>query len=341
MKRIITGWVAGLVMTASFTCLADEFIDGIAAQVGEEIVLFSEVMEAVAEIERRMIDAGMPDSEIAKLRAQGLERMIEEKIVRSEVRRMELFASESEISGAIGMIAEDNSITTEQLIESITAKGLSYQEYRESLRLKLEHQKVIQAALLPRVVIDESDIQRIYDERFGDQPESGIQFHLRQLLVPAPTDKEMDSACAQVHEAAKRIAKGESFEQVASEISVVSPEMGGDIGWLHEKTLSSWMSALIDPLEPGGISPVSQQPFGCTILKLVERTAFEPITFAQAEGRLYQELEQIRLEEEFIEWMNELRETIYIKRRGFFAEAAQLTKPANQASDPAQGSPFP
>jgi peptidyl-prolyl cis-trans isomerase SurA len=264
--------------------------------------------------------------------------MIEEKIVRSEVRRMELYASDQEISNAIEMIAQENSITVEQLVASVTAKGLALQEYRESLGEKLEHQKVIQAVLLPRVEVEKSEIEALFEERFSNQPASGTQVHLLQLLIPAPSVALMDSACAQTRDAAKRIAEGEAFELVASQVSVVSPERGGDIGWLHAKTLSSWMSALIDPLEPGEISVVSQQSFGCTILKLVERRAFEPITFERAESRLYQEIEQEKLEVEYIKWMDELRKNIYIKRRGFSADAANLDDPTSQPSDAAESS---
>jgi peptidyl-prolyl cis-trans isomerase SurA len=202
--------------------------------------------------------------------------------------------------------------------------------------MKLEHQKVMNTSLLPRVNIQESEILNLYHQRFGNQPTGGMQVHLRQLLIPASSDKEMDSVCAQTREAVKRIAKGEAFEVVAAEVSVVSPERGGDIGWLHSETLSPWMSALIDPLEPGEVSPVSQQPFGCTVLKLVERTAFEAVTFEQVANDLYREVEQARLEEEFIKWMNELRKTTYIKRRGFFADAASIDDPTIRSPDAAE-----
>jgi hypothetical protein len=57
---------------------ADEILsDGIAAQVGNDIVLISEVMQHVGSLEARMRKADMPDIEIAKLRAAGLEKLIE------------------------------------------------------------------------------------------------------------------------------------------------------------------------------------------------------------------------------------------------------------------------
>ena len=67
------------------------------AQVGRNVVLYSEVLAKVADMEARLVEAGAPQSEIFKLRADGLERMIEEKILESEVERLELRATDSEI----------------------------------------------------------------------------------------------------------------------------------------------------------------------------------------------------------------------------------------------------
>lgn len=333
MVRTFPCLIAGIILTASCTCLAEELVDGIAAQVGEEVVLYSEVLASVADIEKRMRAAGIQDHEIAKLRADGLERMIEEKIVDSEVRRMELFASEQEVDNAIEMIAIENKITIDQLKESVRSTGLTFQEYRETIKSKIEYQKVVQMALLPKVEIEEGEIKKLYEDRFGDQPDGGVQVHLRQLLIPVSPDLDLETACAQVRAAVERITAGEAFEAVASEVSVVSPERGGDIGWLHAEKLSSWMAALVQELEPGEMSEISRQPFGCTTLKLVERRTFVPVNYEQIENRLYQEIQQVKLEEEFIKWMEDLRETTYIKRRGFFADAANFEDPTSRSPE--------
>jgi parvulin-like peptidyl-prolyl isomerase len=98
------------------------------------------------------------------------------------------------------------------------------------------------------------------------------------------------------------------------------------------------MSALIEKLEPGEVSEISQQAFGCTALKLVERNSYEPISYEQAEDRLYREIEQRKLEEEFTKWMDDLRASTYIKRRGFFADAADLDDPTSHSKESARES---
>ena len=59
----------------------------------------------------------------------GLERMIEEKMIRNEVERLELYATEEEIDEAIGMIAAENGLTVAQLREVLDEQyGKFYEE---------------------------------------------------------------------------------------------------------------------------------------------------------------------------------------------------------------------
>jgi len=331
MRRLFP-WIAAGILLAALPAAADEvLVDGIAAQVGEDVVLFSEVMSMVAEGEKQMRAAGVPEEQIAKLRAQGLERMIEDKLIRNEVKRMELFASDEEVDETIAMIANDNGLTLEQLQDSLRSKGMDFEEYREQIREKIENQRVIQVALLPKIEVEETAVRRLYEQRYKDQPEGGNQLHLRQILVAVDADENLDAACAKVDAAAARIEAGESFEAVASEVSMAAPAQGGDIGWVHEASLAPWMAKLVASLEPGEVSPVNRQPFGCSLLQLVERRAFERISYEAARPQLFKEVQQMMMETEFASWMEELRKRTYIQRFGYFADAAKLDSAAAAA----------
>jgi peptidyl-prolyl cis-trans isomerase SurA len=337
MRRIFPWIAAGALLAASSASSDEILVDGIAAQVGEGVVLFSEVIAMVAEGERQMRAAGVGEDQIAMLRAQGLERMIEDKLIRNEVKRMELYASDNEVDETIAMIASDNGLTPEQLEESVRTENMDFEDYREQIKEKIEYQKVIQVALMSKVEVEETAVRRLYDQRFKDQPDGGVQVHLRQILVPVGEGKDAAAACAEVSAAAERIAAGEAFEVVASEVSVAAPAQGGDIGWLHSSSLAAWMAELVAKLEPGDVSPVNQQPFGCSLLKLVERRAFERISYEKAKPQLYREIQQMMMESEFVVWMEELRERTYIQRYGYFADAATLdatsTDPTNAEKD--------
>ncbi len=340
MRRIIPWIATGALLVASSVSSDEILVDGIAAQVGGDVVLFSEVLAMVTEGERQMRAAGAPETQIAALRAQGLERLIEDRLIRNEVKRMELYASDNEIDETIAMIAGDNGLTPEELEQSVVDQNLDFEDYREQIKEKIEYQRVIQVSLMSKIEVEETAVRRLYDQRFKDQPEGGNQVHLRQLLVPTGTDKSLDAACAEVSAAAAKIAAGESFEAVASELSVTAPEQGGDIGWLHASSLADWMAELVAKLEPGEVSPVNRQPFGCNLLKLVERRAFERISYETAQPQLFREVQQMMMETEFVDWMEELRKHIFIQRYGYFADAARIDAFSTDPDDMEKGALF-
>jgi peptidyl-prolyl cis-trans isomerase SurA len=305
---------------------AQEIVDGIAAQVGSEIVLISDVHQIAEPPERRLREQGASEKEIAMLRAEVLERMIERALIRQVVRRAELDATEAEIDSAIEGIATENGLSVEQLKNSVDAQGLPFEFYRERIRSEIEHAKVINGMIGARVRIEEKDVRALYDEEFADQPSGGTEVHLRHILVPFDSEDPAARrlACDQTRKALLRVSGGEPFEEVAAEVSTVNPEQGGDIGWFHVSSLAPWMTKAVDPLLTGGTSEVIEMPFGCNLLHVISKRPYEQITYESVHDRLADYLFQQRLGEEYAQFIEELRQQTYIERKGIFADAARL-----------------
>jgi peptidyl-prolyl cis-trans isomerase SurA len=306
---------------------AEQLVDGIAAQVGGEVVLISEVMTLVESNERRMRAGGAPAAEIFKLRANGLEQMIERRLIEKVVRERELYASDEELDEAIGSIAAENNISLDQVQASVEAHGLDYEDYREEMKRQIEHQKVVSMIVGASVRVEEEEVQELYQERFSSQPDGGALVHLRQILVThgKQSARTQEDACQIVAEARVRIVAGESFSEVASEVSEVAPTRGGDIGAVHEDTVAPWMAKMLSQLEDGQVSQVEALPFGCTVLELVERREYTPVDFETARPRLEQELFERELDREFRKWIEEVREHTYIERKGHFSDSTVLS----------------
>ena len=118
----LLAWLPGTSLGAAEG--GERLVESVAAQVGNEIVLQSEVMELAAPIEERMRQAGAPEAEIAMVRRQALERLIETKLLSSVVERLELSASREEVDEAIAAIAGENGLSVEQLHRHIIQVGV-------------------------------------------------------------------------------------------------------------------------------------------------------------------------------------------------------------------------
>jgi len=318
----------------------EEMVDGIAAQVGNRVVLVSEVMQSISPQEIALREMGAPEQRIATLRADGLERMIEARLIEEMVKRTELYASEEEIDQAIEGIAAENGITTEQLYASVGFHGISKQAYRKQIKSDFEQRNVINAVVGSQINVDEAEVRALFEERFADQPQTGDAVHVRQLLITYEGKQSLGSeeVCAIVQTARDRIVGDESFTKVAAEVSDVAAMEGGDLGWIHMESVAPWMGDALGPMQSGELSEVLRLPFGCSILELVERRAVEPIRFEQAELRLQQELWEEKMASSYRNWIETLRAQTYIERRGYFANAARLGLPGESsgATSPAR-----
>ncbi len=306
---------------------ADELlVDGIAAQVGSDVVLVSEVLRMVKPTETRMRDAGVPDLEIAKLRAEGLERMIEWRLIEQQVRKSELYASDGEIDATIEGIAQENDLSVEDLRRSVTSHGMTLPDYRAQIKRELERRKLVTALIGSRIEVEDKELMEFYDTRFSSQPREGEVVHLRQIMIGFGEDVGRDerAARARADESTARIEAGEAFEVVALDVSEVAGKRGGDLGWIHVDRLAPWMVDVVKRLDPGEVSAVVDLPVGYCLLKLVERKEYEPVSFEAARPELERELFERHLAREYEDWMAKLRKRTYIERRGYFADAPQM-----------------
>ena len=155
---------------------------------------------------------------------------------------------------------------------------------------------------------------------------AGRSCPLRHILVPFDSEDPATRrrACDQTRRALVRIRGGEPFQDVAAEVSTVKPEKGGDIGWFHSSSLAPWMREAVDPLSKGGTTDVIEMPFGCNLLHVDEKRAYEQVTYESVQEGLADYLYQKRLGEEYSKFIEELREQTFIERKGIFADAARL-----------------
>jgi len=309
--------VAASTLVASHAHAAETLVEGIAAQVGNDIVLVSEVLEISKPVEERMRAAGAPDGEIQQVRRDALERLIESKLLSSVVERLELSAEREEIDAAVAAIAEDNGLTTEELYKSIQNHGLSVDEYRAKIRGEIERSKVVNAMVRSRVEVSQEEIRKLYDERFSKQPAGGEEVYLRHIVVRGDGISKSE-ACNLIAEARAEIAAGADFQTVARRVTEMNPEREGDLGWIHHDELASWMESAIEKLSPGQMTPPIEMPFGCNLLELVDRRPFKPVTFDEAQPQLRNLLFQQKTEAEYVKWIDVLRKQTHVEKKGPF-----------------------
>ena len=301
---------------------AELLVDGIAAQVGSDVVLISEVREVAAPTEARARARGATDEDIRQLYFEVLEQVIERALIRQVVQRAEIGASDAEVDEAIASIARENKLTPEKLRASVEAQGMPYGLYRERIRGEIEHARVINDLVASKARVDDKELREIYDREIAKQPRGGDEFYLRVLVVTPQGEVPgaREAACRQVDDVAARVAAGEDFETVAQGVNQANPQSRGSKAWVHQSELAGWMRGSVETLPVGGLSPRIDADFGCGIVQLVDKRSFVPKTFEQAKEGLYRQVFDEQLAAEYKKLVDRLRAQTYIERKGVFGE---------------------
>lgn len=340
LRGLLVPFALGLAVGAAGPGSADEqLVDGIAAQVGPDVVLISEVNELTGTVETRARAAGATDDDINRMRAEILDRLIERRLLEQMVKRAELQATDAEVDNTIKVIAKENGLTIDQLHQSVEAGGLSFDAYREKIRSEIQRTKVLNVMVRSRVKVDEREVRKAYDTVYAKQPDGGEEVHLRHLLVTFGGESRRDeaTACGQVRDALSHIRAGEPFEQVAHHVSELNPEHGGDVGWVPVSTLAGWMSGVVQKLEPGQTSDVIRMPFGCNLLQVVERREFKKKSYEEMKPEITAALFDQKTQEEYVKFVNRLRSQTYIEKKDAFASAPKAAHPAPSSRDFSEG----
>ncbi|MDR2692750.1 MAG: peptidylprolyl isomerase [Chitinispirillales bacterium] len=308
-----------------------EHLDGIAAVVGDEIVLRSE-LEAYAYM--RLAATGRnPDSVDTKtLLSECLNDLIDNKVllVRAmedstiNVRNDEV---ESTLNNHINAILRQNNITMEQLeaqlrIQQGTTMARFKSEMRRAIREQLYKQKIQQGYYFS-AKISRRDVERFYAQYADSLPEVGESFELLRLSLRLGTQDSVRQAAFDKIRAAKReLDAGMSFEEAARKYSE-SPEgaSGGDLGFLAKgSTTELTFEERAFSLPIGRVSEPFETRLGYHIIKAEEKQGMSVrirhilVRYAPTEGQ----------REALIARLDSLRSAIK-DRTGFEAAAREMS----------------
>jgi len=219
-------------------------LDGIAAVVGDEIVLYSE-LEAYVYMRLTAVGLDPQHADMKKLVETGMTDLIDNKVllVRAKgdstinVRNDEV---ESTLNNHIAMILQQNRMTMEQFelqlrVQQGTTISRFKSEARRAIREQLYKQKLQQSYYFGAKV-NRRDVEEFYAKYRDSLPEVGESFDLLKLSFKlAPSDSVRQAAFDKIRTVKRELDAGGSMEELAKKYSE-SPEgaSGGDLGYLSK-----------------------------------------------------------------------------------------------------------
>jgi peptidyl-prolyl cis-trans isomerase SurA len=257
-------------------------IDRVVAIVGEQALLWSDVLTAINQ--RRAQGMTLPPDSAgqAALARSVLNELVDEEILVQKAKEMKLEVVDAEvIAGADRQIKQARSQfpSEEEYRNELRKAGLgSPEEYRKGLIEQYRKQNLQQKAFAelrkqakPVNVTDE-EITAAFERSRADLQKRPATITFRQIVVaPHASAAAKARAKARADSLLVEIKKGGDFEQIAKRESMDpgTKQLGGDLGWNRRGSgLVPEFEGMMFALHPGEVSPVIETAFGYHIIRV-------------------------------------------------------------------------
>jgi len=257
-------------------------IDRVVAIVGDQPVLWSEVLTAINQ--RRAQGMQLPPDSAGQtaLARTVLGELVDEEMLVQKAKEMKLEVSESDIATAADRQIKQVRAqfkSDEEYRNELRNAGLgSPEEYRKSLVEQYRRQNLQQKAFAelrkkakPVNVTDE-EVTAAFERSRADLQKRPATVTFRQIIVaPHASPAAKAKAKARADSLLAEIRKGGDFEQIAKRESMDpgTKQLGGDLGWNRRGSgLVPEFERMLFALRPGEVSPVIETAFGYHIIRV-------------------------------------------------------------------------
>jgi peptidyl-prolyl cis-trans isomerase SurA len=321
MKRAVACLLSLVGLLALAPGARARVVEKVAAVVGNDIVLASEVEEKAAML---MADANKitdPEKRAARasaLRREVLDRLIDDELILQQAAELKLSISSEQVDASIDEIKKQNNINDEQLREALRGQGMSMAAYRADLKRQLLRFRVLNIAVGSRVNIADEEVKAYYDRHMKES--ANVQVRASHVFIAIPEGADAVAVAekqAQAQKVLQRAKAGEDFAKLARELSddAATRAEGGDLGFFGKDMLPKAIEEMVFAMQPGEIRGPVRADRGFHVIKLVDRKTKDPRPFDDVKDDIRMQLRQKDMERQTKIYLAELRKKTLVDIR--------------------------
>lgn len=318
-----TSAIAAVVAVASLAGGAAQarVVEKIAAVVGENVILASEVEEKAGPLMGDITRIPDPDKRAARataLRHEVLDRLIDDELILQQATDLKLSVSSDQIDASIEEIKKQNNIDDDQLREALRGQGMSMAQYRSDLKRQLLRFRVLNIAVGSRVNVSDEEVKAYYDRHMKDM--ANVQVRASHVFIAIPDGADMAAVAekrAVAEKVLERARKGEDFAKIARETSddAATRAEGGDLGYFGKDMLPKAIEEMVFAMKPGEIRGPVRADRGFHVIKLVDRKTKDPKPLDEVKDDIRMQLRQKDMERQTKIYLAELRKKTLVDIR--------------------------
>ncbi len=257
---------------------SQQLVEGVAAVVGKEIILRSEIEQYVQNyIIQNRIDVQKQPELLEKLRKETLSSLIDQQILivkaDEDTITVEDDVLDQQVENRIRYMLEQ--VGSEEKLEQVF--GSPMKKIKKDTRRVIKDQMLVEEVRRRKfadIKVSRREVEEFYKLYSDSLPvlDETVDISHLLMLVKASADAR-ESAYKRISEIYKQVRDGADFSKLAAKYSEdpASAKRGGDLGMIGRGDFVKEFEAAAFALNDGDISEIVQTQFGFHIIQMIER----------------------------------------------------------------------
>ncbi len=308
--------LAAILLTTSLA--SAEIVDRILAVVNSEIVLLSDLRAFNKKVDSGgMIDDlllfGQRSDSLKGNRQLMLDYLVNEKILDSEIKRLNLGVTVERVEQEIRDIAKKNNVSRADLMSAIKAQGMNASDYQDFIKTRIERQSLIEQEISSKIRVSDEDVSAQY-ARVNPNASTGIYEYSLAHILFNPRKGGPQAAKERADAVLRKLREGGSFDALAEGNSEDSNfTAGGVLGVFKAGEFNPEMEKAVQGLNAGDVSDVVQTRAGFHIIKVLSKKIIADPKYEKEKEKIRAGLFQKAFEKHFKNWIEGKREESFIR----------------------------
>ncbi len=270
MKKI---YIALLIVLLCTTLLAEE-VDEIAAVVGNETILKSEVKGFY----EQWMSASQQPSNITE--DDVLQMLIGEKLILEKAKQEGIVAQDAEIKMRLEQVINNLQAqfsSPEQFFLALQNEGLTLEklkeQYREEISKQIVKETILNQAVYSKISISEYEKRNFYQTHIDSLPLRPEMVKIGQIIIkPKVSQKGLDEALKKIQDIKSQLDMNGDFEELAKKYSECpTADNGGDLGYFARGDMVKPFEESAFSLSIGEINDPVETEFGYHLIRVDDK----------------------------------------------------------------------
>jgi peptidyl-prolyl cis-trans isomerase SurA len=295
-----------------------ESVDRVIAVVNSEPILQSELnsMPTRSKKEGGLDDALLLGEKPEKIRGDSkaqLDYLVREKLIESEVKRLNLTLSEDRINSEMQTLAKRNQMSKSELEIFFKKQGYSTSEYRSVLKAKLERQSFFEAEVISKLRITDEDAYSEFRAQFPKYKPVVNEFSIAQIYFNPKKGSGAD-ALKRAEQVLSKLSAGESFESLANKFNEdPRANKDGALGSFKSGEFLPEIESAIATLDKNQSTQIVKSKIGFHIVKVLDKKITQDPQFLRIKEQIKAALVEKNFKRQLKNWFESKKQDAYIK----------------------------